>query len=45
MSCNIEHTLIVLFGSFRSNCYLHFLILYGNGNVGTDEELKNKNKT
>jgi len=36
-------THFVLFGSFRSN-YLHFLILYGNGEVCTDEELKDKKK-
>jgi hypothetical protein len=44
MSCNIKHTLIVLFGSFRSNHYLYFLILYGNGHACTDEELKDKKK-
>lgn len=44
MPCNIEHTLIVLFGIFRSNCYLHVLILCGNDDVCADEELKDKKK-
>ena len=44
MSCTIKHTLIVLFGIFRSNCYLHVLILHGSGDVCADEELKDKKK-